>query len=409
MGQPIARARLREQLVALNGLLPGPLDIDDEGEEVALVKVMAAATAAARSVSSGEETAEAREWRRAREVRQTVAQWMRVAGRGKDFEQLIATSSRVVAATCSMSGKGPVKRGDAERSFGWAIVDEAGRATAPEALIPIVRAERAILVGDERQLPPMIDDELRGDGDEAEGLGTSLFQSLAEQMDGSAQLATLRTQYRMHDAIGNLISTVFYDGALRNGVGRAGPDGGVFGWMPARVMWFSTSGIEHRREARRGASYENRTEADVVCRLLEAMESRCSRVEGNVTVGVISGYSAQVERLLTSVDPDNDGRWGKLHIEVATVDSFQGRECDIVVYSTVRSNTKGKIGFLKDFRRVNVALSRAREVLAIVGDGKMMESATLGFDRNPFAEVIGHMEAHPDQCRLVPAGTVKLI
>ena len=111
-----------------------------------------------------------------------------------------------------------------EATFDWAIVDEAGRATVPEALVPLAKSERVILVGDERQLPPMVDADIAGD--ETDGalddspLDTSLFQTLVEQAEheGHWHLASLRRQYRMHPAIGNLISQAFYEGKLEQGL-----------------------------------------------------------------------------------------------------------------------------------------------------------------------------------------------
>ena len=97
-----------------------------------------------------------------------------------------------------------------------------------------------------------------------------------------------------------------------------------------------------------------------------------------------------------------------MSIDIATVDSFQGRECDVVIYSTVRSNAARKIGFLRDYRRLNVALSRARDLLIIVGDDFMMENAVLGTASNPFSGVLNHIRTNPDECRIVDAGTITL-
>ena len=158
-----------------------------------------------------------------------------------------------------------------------------------------------------------------------------------------------------------------------------------------------------------GESYANPCEADIVLQLLEKMEEKCSERRRRPSVGVISGYSAQVEQLTTRIDPENHGRWRNLQIEIATVDSFQGRECDVVVYSTVRSNPEKRIGFLKDRRRINVALSRAREALVIVGDNFMMESAMIGDSLNPFAAVLDHFRLHPDECKIVQPSLVRML
>ena len=129
-----------------------------------------------------------------------------------------------------------------EADFDWAIIDEAGRATLPETLVPMVKAARAILVGDERQLPPMIDDighTERGQASGNDQLDKSLFQSLVEEAD-SKHVASLSTQYRMHPAIGRLISAVFYDGKIKQGTKDSRR---IDGWISKPVTWLSTSKI----------------------------------------------------------------------------------------------------------------------------------------------------------------------
>lgn len=156
------------------------------------------------------------------------------------------------------------------------------------------------------------------------------------------------------------------------------------------------------------SSYVNVLEADIVRQILDKMRDRWSG-RGRLSVGVISGYSAQVETLTNRIRPDDRELWRDFQIEVATVDSFQGRECDVVIYSTVRSNKEQRIGFLRDIRRVNVALSRARDTLVIVGDARMMRTAPTGMERNPFASVLEHMRRRPDECQIVDAGLARFL
>ncbi len=412
------RTQLREQLDALNGLLPKPIDMQDvKDESTALAKMIEAAASPAQFESQADDPAQ-QELHRIQELRKTLSQWTGIVGLTSDFQYLIGRSARVVAATCLFSAnlfKGDWSKGisESETTFDWAIIDEAGRATVPEILVPIVRSERTILVGDERQLPPMVDAlvmQESGSSSDDDALDTSLFQSLIEQTEGSPQdyLESLRTQYRMQPAIGNLIGAVFYDGKLENG-DLAGSRGRDFDWMPAPVTWISTSSLPNKAENRSGQSFANATEVVAVLELLDKMEAKCRERRRRPRVGVITGYSAQVERLVTQIDPGDRNRWRNLEIEIATVDSFQGRECDVVVYSTVRSNRNGTIGFLKDYRRVNVALSRARDLLVIVGDDSMMGNATMGPDPNPFALVLNHIHSHPVECKVVPANQVNLL
>ena len=413
-----ARTQLREQLIALNELLPKPIDMQDmKDEPAALARIIEAAASPALSESEVEDPAE-RELHRIQELRKVLSQWTGIVGLTSDFQYLIGRSARVVAATCLFSAnlfKGDLSKGgsESETSFDWAIIDEAGRATVPEILVPIVRSERTILVGDERQLPPMVDALIiqeSGGSSEDHTLDTSLFQSLIEQAEVSTQehIASLRTQYRMQPAIGSLVSAVFYEGKLENG-SLSPSRWRAFDWMPAPVTWLSTSSLPNRVENRSGESFANAVEADTVLQLLDKMEAKCRERRRRPTVGVITGYSAQVERLITQIDPADRSKWQNLEIEIATVDSFQGRECDVVVYSTVRSNTNSTIGFLKDYRRINVALSRARDLLVIVGDDFMMENATMGPNLNPFASVLNHIRSHPDECKVVQSRLVDFL
>ena len=384
------RSQLTDHLQTLNQFLPQPVDIDNMEAEEALSEIIRITSA---PVSDPSDTKDGvlEEIRRLQEMRKVVTQWTRVVGLTEDFRDLISQSARVVAATCSISGK--LNRGNLgqEASFDWAIIDEAGRATVPEVLIPIVRSERAILVGDERQLPPMVH-ETMAEQDGEHNLETSLFQSLIEQIEGSGNelISTLQTQYRMHPAIGNLISEVFYEGKLENGL-QGNSRRNAFSWAPTPVIWFSTSRLPRRAETRSIESFANAVEVEIIVQLLEKMEEQSRSRRRRPSIGVISGYSAQVHLLTTSIDPEDRTRWRNLEIDVATVDSFQGRECDAVIYSTVRSNSNRTIGFLKDHRRINVALSRARDFLVIVGDDFMMENANFGSEPNPFASVIGYM------------------
>ena len=400
------RARVRGDMDILNELLPQPIDTQGMSEKEALAAIVKAAVSPSISESDTKDPSR-RKLEKIQELRKILTEWTRVVGLTPDFQELIGLSSRVVAATCLISGKRRTGSPEEEVSFDWAIVDEAGRATVPEALIPIVQSERVILVGDERQLPPMVDGEESASPSDEYRLDTSLFQILVEQAEESGQdhLASLRTQYRMRPAIGNLISAVFYEGNLENGEEKRSRRR-TFDWMPAPVTWVSTSSLRDRAESRYGDSYTNPVEADIVLKLLITMETKCREQRERPSLGVISGYSAQVQELITRIDPEDSSRWQNLRIEIATVDSFQGRECDIVVYSTVRSNRERRIGFLRDFRRINVALSRARDLLVIVGDHHMMVTATIGADPNPFAAVLEHIRQHGNECRIIPPDLV---
>ena len=395
------QARLKDQFDALIELLDLPVSYTGSNAEEVLDHIILA-TAPSSTTDHVDPDSDDR-LRRTQDVRSTIEEWMQVAGNTPDMMRLIIEESSVVAATCLYSGGKRMP----ESTFDWAIIDEAGRATIPEVLVPIVRSKRIILVGDERQLPPMVEDMTDAellDITSDYRLDTSLFQILAEQAEtaGDHHLATLRRQYRMHPAIGNLISQVFYDGLLEHGVDEE--DFPHYDWLPRPVTWLSTSALQNREEIHQSRSFANLAEAELALRWLRDFEEKCRQQGFHPTVGIISGYQAQVAQMFRLIDPENEDRWRNISIEIATVDSFQGRECDVVVYSTVRSNPERRIGFLKDYRRVNVALSRARHQLLIIGDDFMMRNADLETSDNRFVAVLEHIRSNPDECRIVPAG-----
>ena len=324
---------------------------------------------------------------------------------GKDlegFSSAYLSQCRVVGATCiGVAAKGDV----GEMDFDWVIVDEAGRATHPELLVPLVRGRRIVLVGDHRQLPPTIDSALENamagvEGLDRRDLETSLFQELmGSQIPDCLKLA-LDVQYRMHPAIGGLIANAFYGGTDRL---KPGVDAGdrVHGltWVTRPVLWYSTKRLKNHDEVEAGLSRCNEAEMDVILHLLDKMEaSYASGGDELKTVGIVTGYLAQKAALRQRVDARRK-QWPHLpEIEVDTVDAYQGRERDIIIYSVVRSNPEGKIGFLRDDRRLNVALSRARDLLIIVGNEDVELANVRG--SNPFYSVIQYIRSHPADCRM---------
>ncbi len=338
-----------------------------------------------------------------RKRRKLVQDWRNVFGRTDEFKAPLIARANILAATCLFVGARSMRGAE----FDWVIVDEAGRATAPEILAPLVRAHHAIIVGDERQLPPLLDDDLAEErlskaGIVAEGIERSLFESLVEEAKHSNPrvVRMLTAQYRMHPAIGRLISAVFYDNILEHGV-AADERMHNLPWMPRPVGWMSTSRLANRHEIRRGSSYANPVEVTAIEEFLMRIEASYRETGERRQVAVISGYAGQIEDLRIRLVPEDGTRWSALEIEVATVDAFQGRDSDIVIYSTVRSNAEHRLGFLRDRRRLNVALSRARQLLCLVGDAVMLGNAETGRVQNPFEEIIVYMRAHPDDCAMI--------
>ncbi len=259
----------------------------------------------------------------------------------------------VVLATLT-SLDGPALAG---RRFGLAVVDEATQAVEPAALLALLRAERAVLAGDHLQLPPTV----LSAAAQAGGLGVSLFERLVEVLGEPARV-TLLEQHRMNARIMAFPSQALYGGALRAHPAAAGR---AIDEAPLEVI--DTAGRGFEEATPEGSdSRQNLGEADLVAAEVERLLA-AGVAPGDVAV--ISPYDAQVQRLreLLSVHLDRG-------LEVDTVDGFQGREKEAVVVSLVRSNDRGEVGFLADVRRMNVALTRARAKLVVVGDGGTVSS-----------------------------------
>lgn len=313
--------------------------------------------------------------------------WLLRLGRGREFVEALLHQTRVIGGTCIGIARFKDLRA---LEFDLCIVDEASKATATETLVPLVRARRWVLVGDRRQLPPfqesaMSDPQLIEEFalDRIE-LETTLFDRVVNGLPDHSK-SMLRTQRRMTQAIGEMISQCFYDGQL---ISR-GPDPlpSILGVLTTPITWWSTSRLSKRFEASTGAesrSFTNPAESRVIKDLLDrlAFSRKATRDASPLDVLVIAAYSAQVAELRRQVDAVAPGLDG-VRIEVNSVDAVQGREADLVVFSTVRSNVGSRIGFLESDRRANVALSRARRGLVLVGDADFLRQVD-----SPFARVL---------------------
>ncbi len=251
-----------------------------------------------------------------------------------------------------------------DRRFDWVVVDEACQATEPACWIPLLRGERILLAGDHCQLPPTVVSQEAGQ----EGLARSMMERLVETY-GAAITRQLDVQYRMHEAIMRFSSAQFYADTLI-------ADELVCGHLLSHLSgvksspltdepmtFIDTAGADCNEEAELdGSSRCNPAEGRLVISKVQQLQE-AGMAAGDIAV--ISPYAAQV-RWLRERAPDPA-------IEIDTVDGFQGREKEAIVISLVRSNREGEIGFLADTRRMNVALTRARRKLIVIGD-----SATLG-------------------------------
>ena len=292
-------------------------------------------------------------------------EWFELFGRNEEFSPALIKRAQVVAGTCI-----GIAREISDVEFDLCIIDEASKATATEVLVPMARSKRWILVGDPKQLPPFQNeasrrsDFLENYNLELEDVQQTLFDRLSETLPAFCR-KMLTIQHRMVEPIGRLISACFYENKLESN----GPtiDAILSDVLPRPVTWITTSRIQSNREQSSGSSFINACEVSEIAQWLKQLNKTAEESQKSYSVAVLSGYAAQLQSLNRTLNAEHH-TMKSLRIECNTIDAFQGREADIVIYSVARSNENKKIGFLRDEARLNVALSRGRLGLVIVGD-----------------------------------------
>lgn len=249
------------------------------------------------------------------------------------------------------------------KKFGTLFIDEAAQALEAACWIPIRKADRVVLAGDHFQLPPTVKSPqaLR------EGLGNTLMQAIANNQPDAVSL--LKLQYRMNDEIMRFPSEWFYGGML-----QSAPEVKYRSILDfdTPITWVNTEEMDCNEEFI-GESYGriNKPEAELTISQLKEYITKIGRerfLSERIDVGVISPYKAQVQYLRQLIKKDAFFKPYRQLITVNTVDGFQGQERDVILISLVRANEKGEIGFLGDLRRMNVAITRARMKLIILGN-----------------------------------------
>lgn len=295
------------------------------------------------------------------------------------LKELYVENANVVGVTCGQINKvySLMRNRRDLRPFDAVIIDEVSKATPPELLLPMLKGKKIILVGDHKQLPPMIEAQTVDDIAEEQGISSSdvshLKRSLFESLYNFAPQVLkgmLTEQYRMRQPIMYAINQ-FYGDMLTGGHNRKhdlalpqiDPD--------TSIVWINTPRDENFFEKKEGFTYSNPSEIEIIERLLQQMNKAWQPhyMEGNPDsrkeVGLITFYMAQLaefrDRFL------NTDRYPALNLRIGTVDRFQGMERQVVIVSLVRNNPQGAIGFAKEPERINVAFSRAQELLVIVG------------------------------------------
>ena len=338
-----------------------------------------------------------------------------------EFSRLYRSNVNLVAATCSICGSRDFMEsysdmfGGKERSdmfFDVVIMDEASKATPLEMAVPLVLGKKIIVIGDHKQLPPMMDEntidsalekigkkEIAEKLQKAESQFKRLFEAAAKVR--KTIVATLDTQYRMHEQIMNTIKQFYQEelaatGGLKCGITEtmdipdlANKGSRWHGITLNPIIQPSTHAVwidVHTPETYLSPGYKNEGELNAIDLVLKALQQadgysefvNAQQKPEDKEVGIITFYSAQSREIKKKYKGKN--------YRMDVVDRFQGMERNIIIVSTVRSNPKNNIGFAKEIERINVAFSRARRLLIVVGNKRQFES------NSNYAASIANME-----------------
>ena len=282
----------------------------------------------------------------------------------RQIQQDILDKSQVLCATLSGSGHEMFKNLNVE--FETVIIDEAAQCVELSALIPLkYGCSKCILVGDPKQLPPTVLSQSAA----RYGYDQSLFVRM--QKNHAKDVHLLDMQYRMHPEISKFPSKEFYEGLLQNGADmgqlRMQP------WHQSALLgpyrFFDVKGSQERGPKNR--SLVNDEELKVAMQLYRRFRTDYGSVDLKGKIGIITPYKAQLFRLRQRF-AEQYGEGITDEIEFNTTDAFQGRECEIIIFSCVRASPTGGIGFMTDIRRMNVGLTRAKSSLWILGDSRAL-------------------------------------
>lgn len=262
----------------------------------------------------------------------------------RSLEESLMMSANITGITCNKLGAYRFDSGD--MVFDYVIMDEVCKAMLPEILLPLTFANKAILVGDPKQLPPVFCQEDIETIKMIEDCQLQNYTYIDQFFEHTANKVMLNAQYRMVNEIGNLISALFYEGELTNGRNKPGEHS---------IVWADYNPSHDWPWPQGNKDIFNEDECAIVGKILADYKDR------QLSIAVIAPYKGQVRKLracLAKISTVAD-------IAVDTVDGFQGKEADIVIFCITR--TTGSLRFFSDPRRLNVALSRAKEKIYIVG------------------------------------------
>lgn len=291
--------------------------------------------------------------------------------------------------------------------FDMVIIDEAGRALLSELSVPIRKAKHIILVGDQKQLAPVMDDEVIEDVDKnadkenykKDLLNYSFFGDFYDRLENNTNAHHfLEYNYRAHSVICRLYSDAFYGGALKSNKEYDYLKNHGLSIYKSPVVLIDTSRNEKRFDKQAGTGKINILNANIIKEELNKILEDINRNNlKNKTIGIITPYAAQKDYLTKHLkDIIEKAKEQSVKIDIGTVDSFQGSDRDYIIYDSVRSEKKqrGNIQFISDEKRLNVSLSRAKELLIIIADSKFLSAVGKGNSKWP--ELLEIIENNPD-------------
>lgn len=346
------------------------------------------------------------------ELLKIIHQWyQRLSADSDGFAGFMARTRKLVIGT--LVGIGKSAYDIASHEYDIAIVDEAGRASASELAMAMQSAHRVILVGDHNQLPPHYEKETLDKVQMELGVSADVLQMTDfERAYSATNGIMLDTQYRMEKPIGDIVSAVFYNGELKTGTKEVKEDLSVlpFPWDRS-VTWLDT-GSQDTGERKSENSFVNSYEIELICGHLKRISEddaslkilrNWAKNDSHPPIGIITGYSQQVKLLRERLENDPWAASIRNMIKVDTIDSYQGSENRIIILSLVRNNLQKRTGFMNDNPRINVALSRARNRLVIIGAVSMWKTASRDAPMSKVLEFITERcNAEHDCYQIVP-------
>lgn len=319
-------------------------------------------------------------WEQSRDIR---LEWMEAVDyieTKEEIEKIYLENTNAVFATCSGIASADNGGFDA-KEYDYVIIDEAAKCNMMDILIPLVRGKKIILVGDHKQLYPMLETEELDDEISEEQFRELkehiLFKWLYEEIIPQEYKIMLDRQYRMEKSISEFVSENFYDGGLLCEKETVND---------SAMIWIDCG---DSREEGKGTSYLNMPEAKLILRLLMKLDND---YKNGVQVGVICTYKAQANYIKTLLQ---ETCLHNIDVECSTVDAFQGKEKHTIIFDIVRSSRI--TDFIRDENRVNVAVSRAQEYCYVVGSIALMKSEHAGILGKLYQYIRVHGDVHNEK------------